>query len=206
MHREGKSLLALNSLLYADGVNEQIIERKMSIRNEAAESLIQKSVITKAITVALNPVTALDLLTGAVVDVAMILSLSHLYGIPMTQNGAIALLKTIGLSMGGITASDFVASIGLGSLKGLLGLSAPLTGGASLLPYVSIAITQAGVAGVSSYAIGQITKTYLANGACWGSHGLKAVVKNILNSLDEASIMSRIKQELQEKIKATPIK
>ncbi len=203
LHQEGKSLLALNSLLYADSVNEQIIERKMSIRNEAAEGLIQKSVMTKAITVALNPVTALDLLTGAVVDVAMILSLSHLYGIPMTQSGAIALLKKIGLSMGGITASDFLASLGLGSLKGLLGFSVPITGGASLLPYLGVAITQAGVAGFSCYAIGQITKTYLANGACWGPNGPKAVAKNILNSLDEASIMSRIREELQGKISKT---
>ena len=200
LHQEGKSLLALNSLLYADSVNEQIIARKMTIRNQAAESLIQKSVMTKAITVALNPVTALDLLTGAVVDVAMILSLSHLYGISMTQNGAIALLKKIGLSMGGITASEFLASLGLASLKGILGLSAPLTGGASLVPYMSVALTQASVAGCSAYAIGQITKIYLANGACWGPSGPKAVAENILNSLDETSIMSRIREELQGKL------
>jgi len=200
LHREGKALLALNSLFYADSVNEQIIQRKMSIRNAAAESLIQRAMMTKAIAVALNPVTALDLLTGAVVDVAMILSLSHLYGIPMTQKGAIALLKNIGLSMGGITASDFLASLGLGSLKGLLGVSAPLTGGASLVPYLGVGLTQAGVAGFSCYAIGQITKTYLANGACWGPSGPKAVAENILNSLDETSILSRIKEELQAKM------
>jgi hypothetical protein len=139
-------------------------------------------------------------LTGAVVDVAMIISLSHIYGIPMTQTGAISLLKTIGLSMGGITASDFVASIGLGSLKGILGISTPLTGGASLVPYLGVALTQAGVAGYSCYAIGQITKTYLANGASWGPTGPKAIAENILNSLDETSIMSRIRDELKTKI------
>jgi hypothetical protein len=77
---------------------------------------------------------------------------------------------------------------------------APVSGGLSLAPYLSVAVTQAGVAGVSSYAIGQITKTYLANGANWGPDGPKAVVQNILNSLDETSILNRIKWELKAKL------
>ncbi len=103
--------------------------------------------------------------------------------------------------MGGISASEFLASLGLSSLKGLLGITIPITGGLSLAPYLSVAITQAGVAGVTSYAIGQITKTYLANGASWGEDGTKAVVKRILTSLDETSILNRIKWELGEKLK-----
>jgi hypothetical protein len=63
-----------------------------------------------------------------------------------------------------------------------------------------VALTQAGVAGVSSYAIGQVTKIYLANGASWGPDGPKAVVSNILSSLDENSILNRIKGELEAKI------
>jgi hypothetical protein len=61
-------------------------------------------------------------------------------------------------------------------------------------------MTQAGVAGFSSYAIGQVTKTYLANGASWGPDGPKAVVTRIIESLDETTIMGRIKEELQEKL------
>jgi GTP-binding protein Era len=68
------------------------------------------------------------------------------------------------------------------------------------VPYLSVAVTQAGVAGVSSYGIGQVTKTYLANGASWGSEGPKAVVQRILASLDETSILNRIKAELQAKL------
>lgn len=201
LHREGKSLVALNTMLYADEVNERVVERKLAIRDEAANQVIQRAMLTKAAAVALNPVTAIDLLTGATIDIAMILTLSRLYGLPMTQQGAIGLLQKIGLSMGGISASEFLASLGLSSLKGLLGLSVPVTGGASLVPYVSIAITQAGVAGVSCYAIGQVTKTYLANGASWGPDGPKAVVKNILDSLDETSILNRIKWELSAKLR-----
>ncbi|AFY78817.1 protein of unknown function (DUF697)/GTPase of unknown function [Pleurocapsa sp. PCC 7327] len=200
LHREGKSLVALNSMLYADEVNERVVQRKMEIREGAANQLIHKAMMTKAVAIALNPVTVLDLLTGAVIDVAMIIALSRLYGLPMTQQGAIALLKRIGLSMGGISASEFLAALGLSSLKGLLGITAPATGGASLAPYLSVAITQAGVAGVACYAIGQVTKTYLANGASWEPDGPKAVVKSILNSLDEASILNRIKWELSAKL------
>jgi len=200
LHHEGKSLVALNTMLYADEVNEQILQRKLEIRSEAAETLIWKAVMTKAVAVALNPVTVLDLFTGAVVDVAMILALSRLYGIPMTQSAAIALLQKIAISMGGISASEVLTTLGLSSLKGLLGLSTSVTGGASLIPYVSVAITQAGVAGVSSYAIGHVSNTYLANGASWGLDGPKAVVKNILDSLDEESILNRIKGELQSKL------
>jgi GTPase len=200
LDREGKSLVALNTMLYANEVNEQLVQRKMEIREEAADRLIQKGVMTKAVAIALNPVSAIDLFAGAVIDVATILSLSRLYGIPMTQKGAIDLLKNIALAMGGISASEFLATLGLTSLKGILGVTVPVTGGLSLAPYLSVAITQGAVAGVSSYAIAQVTKTYLANGASWGGNSPKTVVKNILDSLDEASIMNRIKQELKAKL------
>lgn len=200
LHREGKSLVALNTMLYAGDVNEQLIARKMAIRDESANALIWKGVMVKALAIAINPVTVIDLLSGAAIDVAMILGLSKLYGIPMNQQGAVSLLKRIALSAGGISASELLATLGLGSLKSLLGLSTPITGGLSLGPYLSVAITQAGVAGVSTYAIGQVTKTYLANGASWGSDGPKAVVSRILTSLDETSILNRIKNELSAKL------
>jgi hypothetical protein len=202
LHREGKSLVALNTMLYADDVNEQLVKRKMTIRDESANQIIWRAVMTKAVAIALNPVTVLDLLTATAIDVVMILTLSRLYGISMTQQGAIGLLKNIALSMGGLSASELLATLGLSGLKSLLGLSAPATGGVSLAPYISVALTQAGVAGVSSYAIGQVTKIYLANGASWGPDGPKAVVSNILSSLDENSILNRIKGELEAKIAA----
>lgn len=206
LHREGKSLVALNTMLCAGDVNEKLVQRKMLLREEAANQIIQKGVMTKAVIIALNPVTALDLFTGAIVDVAMILALSRLYGISMTQQGALGLLQKIAISMGGISASEMLANFGLSSLKGILGLIVPISGGLSLAPYLSVAVTQAGVAGVSSYAIGEITKTYLANGASWGENGPKAVVQNILNSLDETSILNRIKWELKAKLGAKTTK
>jgi GTPase len=200
LQREGKALVALNTMLYADDVNEQVVQRKSEIRDRAANQVVWNSVMIKSIAIALNPVTVLDLMSGAVIDVALITTLAKLYGFPMTQQGAAALLQKIALSMGGITISELVVTFGLGSLKSLLGLSVPLTGGISLAPYVSVALAQAGVAGVSTYAIGQVAKTYLVNGASWGEESPKAVVTRILSSLDEASILSRIKAELTTKL------
>ena len=200
LDNEGKSLIALNSMLFADTVNEQLLERKLVIRDRAANELINKGMMVKAMTIALNPVTAIDLFSGAIIDVGIILSLSRLYGITMTQSGAVGLLKNIALGMGGISVSELVATLGLSSVKGLLGLTIPATGGLSLAPYLSVAIAQGGVAGVSSYAIGQVTKTYLANGASWGEQSPKVVVQKILDSLDEKSILNRIKSELRAKL------
>lgn len=200
LNREGKALVALNTLLYADDVHEQVVQRKMEIRDQSANQIIWQSVITKGVAIALNPVTVVDILSSAVIDIAMILTLSKLYGISMTQQGAIGLLRNIAVAMGGISASELLATFGLSSLKGMLGLAAPATGGASLLPYVSVAVTQAAVAGLSSYSIGQVTKQYLSNGASWGPQGPKTVVTEILNSLDQTYILNRIKAELRQKL------
>ncbi|MEA5418003.1 GTP-binding protein [Spirulina sp. CCNP1310] len=204
LHREGKSLLALNTMLYATEINEQVVQRKLAIRREGAETLTQRAVMAKALAIALNPVTVLDLLTGATIDVALILSLGKLYGLTMTQGAAIALLRQIAWGMGGITLTDLLTTLGLSGVKTLLGVTAPLTGGASLLPYVSVAVTQGAVAGVMTTAIARITQTYLANGATWGPEGPKTVIQNILTSLDEQSILHRIKDELTAKLTAQP--
>ncbi|MFN7518575.1 MAG: GTP-binding protein [Dolichospermum sp.] len=201
LHREGKALVALNTMLYADHVNEQLVERKLIIREENANQLIWKSVITKALAIALNPVTVVDILSAVIIDISLILGLSKLYGIPMTENGAVKLLQKIAVSMGGIGASELFANLGLSGLKTLLGISTTATAGMTIGPYLSIAMTQAGVAGVSSYGIGQVTKAYLANGANWGPDGPKAVVKQILSTLNETSILNRIKDELLTKVK-----
>jgi GTPase len=201
LQREGKALVALNTMIYADVVNEQLVERKLAIRESVANQLIWRATITKAVAIALNPITVVDILSGAVIDIVMILGLSQLYGIPMSETGAVKLLQKIALSMGGISASELLANLGLSSLKTLLGISAPATGGISLGAYATVAITQASVAGVSTYGIGNVTKAYLANGATWGNDAPKFVIERILANLDQESILSRIKEELQIKVK-----
>ncbi|MBD2203736.1 DUF697 domain-containing protein [Calothrix sp. FACHB-1219] len=201
LQREGKALVALNTMLYADVVNEQLVQRKLMIREQNANQLIWKAVMTKALAIALNPVTVVDILSSIAIDIFLILGLSKLYGIPMTEAGAVQLLQKIALSMGGIGVSELLANLGLSGLKTILGISATATAGVAIGPYISVAVTQAGVAGVSSYGIGQVTKAYLANGATWGPDGPKAVISQILSTLDETSILNRIKEELKLKVK-----
>jgi GTPase len=204
LDREGKALLALNTLLYADDINEQLLERKLAIRDHAVNQMIWHSATAKALVIALNPFTFLDIISSAAIDVALILTLSKIYGIPMTRQDAIGLLRNIAIAMGGISISELLTTLGLSSLKGALGLAAPMTGGASLVPYVSVAIAQAAVAGVSSYGIGQVAKQYLANGASWGPNSPKVIAREILASMDQPYILNRLKMELQSKLSPIP--
>lgn len=200
LHREGKSLIALNSLLYADDVHQKTIARKLEIRNRSAERVIWQATVAKAIAIAVNPIAAADILGAAIVDVILIVTLSKVYGLPITRTGAIELLQKIALSMGGIGASEWLANLGLSSLKGLLGLATPMTGGLAFGGYLSVALTQGSLAGVTTYSIGQVAKTYLANGASWGDESPKAAISRILLSIDQTSILDRIKDELQAKL------
>lgn len=200
LQREGKALIALNTLLYADEINQQVVAQKLALRDRAADDTIWKTVITKSIAVALNPLTVVDLLSGAAIDIALIVVLARIYGLEMTQKGAAQLLQKIALAMGSLTASELVVSFGLSGLKSILAAAAIPTGGLTATPYVSVALTQAAVSGVSTYAIAQVTKTYLTNGATWGNDSPKAVVAKILSDLDEDSIMSQIRSELTAKL------
>ncbi|MFS8855573.1 MULTISPECIES: DUF697 domain-containing protein [unclassified Synechococcus] len=200
LHREGRSLLALNALLFADRVNQQVIERKLQSRAQQAQDLIAAAARTKALAVALNPITLLDTLGGLALDVTLILRLSRLYGWPMSSAGAAQLLQKIVLSMLSLGAGEWVALLGLGSLKTLLGGSLPFAGGLSLGAYGSVALTQAVLAGFSCYAIGEAARRYLAQGASWGPEGPKAAIAQILADLDEASITARLREEIRHKI------
>ncbi len=200
LQHEGKSLAALNAMLAADRIQTQLIDRKMDSRAAAANDIIWQSVMTKSIAIALNPVTAADIIAGAAIDIMMILRLSKFYGISMTRSGATGLLQSMAMGMGGLTISELVTNLGLSGIKGLLAIFAPATGGISIAPYTAVALTQASIAGVSTYTIGQVTKTYLANGASWGDNSPRSVITQILDTIDKHSIVDRIKAELGNKL------
>ena len=200
LQREGKSLAALNAMLAADRIQTQTLDRKMDSRNDAANDLIWQFVMAKAIAIALNPMTAADIIGGAAIDIGMVIRLSKLYGIPMTRSGATKLFQSILMGMGGITVSASLANLGLSGIKGFLALVAPATGGISIAPYTAVALTQASIAGVATYTIGQVTKTYLVNGASWGEDSPKSVIAQILVTIDKHSIVARIEQELGNRL------
>lgn len=199
--REGKALIALNSMLFANEISQELAHYKLMLREQEANQLIWKGAVAKALAIALNPVTVLDMVSSAVIDLTTIQLLSRLYGIEMTEAGAKELLQTIAVTMGSISLGDFAANLGLSSLKGILGLAAPVSGGLALGPYFAVAVTQASIAGVTSYTMGQVAKTYFANGAGWGDAGPKTVIQKILGQLDQRYILSRLKTEIQSQLR-----
>ncbi len=201
LEREGKALIALNTLLYTDDVQTKLVARKLEIRQRRADDLIWQTTLAKSVAVAVNPLLLADVVGGVVVDVGLIVSLSRLYGLPMTQQESLNLLQTIAISTGSLSLSELLINLGLSSLKSILGAAGLATGGLSLPTYFSVALTQATVAGVATYAIGQVTRIYLMNGASWGEQGPKAVITKIVNDLDEASIMARLKHDLKHKLR-----
>src|SRR5439155_6388073 len=83
LEREGKALVALNTLLLAGDLHEEIVSRKTRIRDEATNRLIWNFSLAKGAAVALNPIPVADLAGGLAVDVAMIVALSRIYGVPL---------------------------------------------------------------------------------------------------------------------------
>ena len=88
--------------------------------------------------------------------------------------------------MGTVWALHFVSS----ALKvGTAGLSTVVTAGA-----------QGAIAYYSTYVVGQIAAEYLAQGKAWGEGGPKAVVQDILDSLDRDTVLTEARKEIRARI------
>ncbi len=205
LNREGKALVALNTLLMAGDLHAEIVSRKVQIRDEAANRLIWNFSIAKGAAVALNPIPIADMAGGLAVDVGMIVTLSKLYGIPLTRRTAASLVRDMMLALGTMglvsVASRFLASGLKTSLAGLTvmsgGLAAPLTA----LGYGAIGLGQAATGATTSYVLGQGAKTYLRQGCQWGPRGIKTVIHQILVQAKTDSVIDRLKDDLKKRLK-----
>jgi len=202
LERDGQALAALNTMLFVDDLHEQIIKRRVELREEAANTLIWRFTITKACAVACNPVAVADVAGGIGTDIAMVFALAKLYGIPLTRIGVGKLLVEIGKMGGLFTATEVGTHFLIGMAKSLFAATSLFTGGASVAAYVSVAPIQAFAAGYASRVIGEATKVYLRNGASWGPAGPKTVIAHILDGMDRKSIMARIRDELKGRLHA----
>ena len=89
--------------------------------------------------------------------------------------------------MGTVWALHAVSS----ALKvGTLGLSTILTGGA-----------QGAIAYYSTYVVGEVAARYLSQGKSWGSGGPKTVVSDILDSLDQESVLQDARREIKARLR-----
>ncbi|RMF20391.1 MAG: DUF697 domain-containing protein, partial [Cyanobacteria bacterium J083] len=84
LRREGKSLLAINSLLQAREAEINIAQKTINLREKEAEKLIWQYAKYKAMIVALNPFALLDVVAEIIADLWLIRKLSKLYGLPLT--------------------------------------------------------------------------------------------------------------------------
>jgi small GTP-binding protein len=187
---EGKTLAALNASLFASDLSDQVGRRILAARREIGEKLVRTYCVGKGIAVAFNPVPVADLFAAAFIDVGMVVHLSRVYDLPLSQKEAGSLVRVIvaesAALMGTVWALHFVSS----ALKvGTIGLSTILTAGA-----------QGAIAYYSTYVVGQVASRYLGQGKSWGEGGPKRVVKQIIESLDKDTVLQDARREIRVRL------
>ncbi len=187
---EGKTLAAMNASLFAADLSDSVAARILEARKEIGDKVVRTWCIAKGIAVAFNPVPVADLLAAAFIDVGMVVHLSKVYGLPLSRAEAGSLVRVIVVEaaalLGTVWALHFVSS----ALKvGTLGLSTVLTAGA-----------QGAIAWYSTYVVGRVAAEYLARGKSWGAGGPKRVVRDILDSLDQDTVLKEARREIRARL------
>jgi hypothetical protein len=195
--------LALNALFQARNAEVSIAKKTLDLRRSEAEDLIWRFTKYKALAVALNPIGVVDVVGGAIADLALIRSLSRLYGLPMTSYEAGKLWKKILVSSGGLLLGELGSSLLLGVGKSASAVATTIDSPTGITAYAGAAIAQAGVAGYGAYAVGQAAQVYLEQGCTWGPFGPSTVIQNILNEVQQDTILYRLRQELGQQLEGT---
>ncbi|MGB3651554.1 MAG: GTP-binding protein [Rivularia sp. (in: cyanobacteria)] len=194
LNREGRSLLSLNALVQARDAEESIAVKTLDLREKQAEELIWQYTKYKSLAVGLNPIAFLDICGGIVADLALIRSLSRLYGLPMTGYEAGKLLKSILLSSGGLLLGELGSSFLLGFGKSAIAISGDPV---NITAFAGTAVTQAGIASYGAYSVGKAAQKYLEKGCSWGELGVSSVIEEILREVEPDTILYRLQQELK---------
>ena len=191
LEAEGKTLAALNAALFAGKLSDQVARRITEVRHDLAERITRSYSLAKGVAVAFNPIPVADLLAAVSIDVALVLHLSRVYGLPMSRREGGKLLATIAVQlaalMGAVWGVHLVSSV----LKGVsLGLSITLTAGA-----------QGALAYYATYLVGKAAESYLIHGKSWGPDGPKRAVKGIMDDLDRGSILIQARDDILSSLK-----
>ncbi|MEG3861492.1 GTP-binding protein [Microcoleus sp. herbarium12] len=193
LNREGRSLLALNALVEARDAEANLAHQILKLRQTEADDLIWQFAKYKALAVGLNPVAFLDVMGATVADLALIRSLSRLYGLPMTGYEAGKLWQTIFSSAGGVLLGELGSSFLLGFGKSAAA-AAPHIGFST---FAGVAVTQASLAAYGTYAVGRAAQVYLEKGCTWGPLGQDTVIQEILATIERNTIIDRLQQEFK---------
>ena len=190
LEAEGKTLAALNASLFAADLSDQVGRRILAARRKLGDRLVRTYCVAKGIAVAFNPVPVADLFAAAFIDVGMVVHLSKVYDLPLSKQEAGSIVRVIVAEAAALMGTVWALHLVSSALKvGTLGLSTILTAGA-----------QGAIAYYSTYLVGQAAAEYLAKGKSWGTAGPKAVVKDILESLDRDTVLRDAKREIQARL------
>jgi uncharacterized protein len=193
--REGRSLLAINALVQARAAETSLAKTTLAGMESEANALVRKFALYKAIAVAANPIAIFDVLGGVFVDLLLIRSLANLYNLPTTKYELSKLFSGILFSGASLLLGELVTSIvfGVGKTAALVGTTFHW---AALPGYLGAGAIQGAIAGYGAYMVGKAAQTYLATGSTWGQLGANTVMKEILDRIDDKTIISRLRDEL----------
>jgi len=190
LEAEGKTLAALNASLFAADLSDQVGRRILAARRELGDRLVRTYCVGKGIAVAFNPIPVADLFAAAFIDVGMVVHLSRVYDLPLSQKEAGKLVKVIVAEAAALMGTVWALHLVSSALKvGTAGLSTIVTAGA-----------QGAIAYYSTYVVGQVAASYLGEGKSWGEGGPKHVVKQILATLDRDTVLQDAKREIHARL------
>lgn len=188
---EGKALAALNAALFAGSLADSVGERLTRLRADMAARTTRSYCLAKGVAVALNPVPVADLLAAASLDVALVIHLSRIYGLPMGRAEAGSLLGTIVAQLAALMGAIWGVHLVASALKGLsAGLSTALT-----------AAAQGALAWYATLLVARAAERYLAQGKSWGPNGPKRVVSEIVAGLDRDSVLREAREEILKRLR-----
>ncbi|MCP4189850.1 MAG: DUF697 domain-containing protein [Planctomycetaceae bacterium] len=191
LEHDGMDLIALNAAMYAADKTDRIAKLRIDLRDRRANQAIWSFAAAKALAVAVNPVPVADILGGSAVDVTMVITLAHIYGLEMSWTNAQKLALSILGAAGMVFAAEVATHLAADAFKTLtLGAGTVLT-----------AIPQGAAAGFGSYIVGNAAKYYFEHGASWGGESPKQVVRRILEETDKQSVLEHLRQEISSKLK-----
>ena len=156
IYKFGDIYLISNTLRTADIISMRIKECRLIKRKKEAQATIGKFATMKASGVALNPLLFLDVAGCFYLDTALIKELSEIYGLKIKTQSARKLIKTISINNIFLGASQISINASLNLMRKISIISAPLSGGFSLLSYGPIAIVQAALAIKATNLIGKL--------------------------------------------------
>jgi uncharacterized protein len=194
LEQEGRSLLAINAMVQARSSENKIAVTTLQVMGQEAEQLIWRFAQYKALAILLNPIVFLDVLGGMLIDLFMVKSLAKLYNLPITTYETKRPLTGILFSGGSLLLAEVFTTLIFGIGKGEIEIANFNV--ASAPGYLAGGIAQGMVAGYGAYAVGRAAQIYLAKGSTWGKMGANTVIREILQSINDKTIVSRLREEL----------